>query len=147
MTIAVGLVANTVLLVLDVPAARGARACPWRAMASGALLGAVGFEILKQLSTLLIAITENAPAFQVFGITLILLVWINYASRLILYAAAWAWTHPRAEAAAGGRARGPGRGSAAAVDRRAAAPTTTARGSRARVRSRPVRSPAPPLPR
>ena len=29
---------------------------------------------------------------------LILLVWINYSSRLILYAAAWAWTHPRAEA-------------------------------------------------
>ena len=27
---------------------------PWRAMWSGALLGAVGFEILKQISTLLI---------------------------------------------------------------------------------------------
>ena len=64
----------------------------------GCLLGAVGFEILKQLSTLLISLTKNAPAFQVFGITLILLVWINYSSRLILYAAAWAWTHPLAEA-------------------------------------------------
>ena len=43
---------------------------------------------------LLIGITENAPAFQVFGLALILLVWINYASRVILYAAAWAWTAP-----------------------------------------------------
>ena len=96
-TIAVGLVANSILVLLmfRLLAAPG---LPWRAMASGALLGAVGFEILKQLSTLLISMTQDAPAFQVFGITLILLVWINYASRLILYAAAWAWTHPLAEA-------------------------------------------------
>jgi membrane protein len=96
-TIAVGLVANSILVLLmfRLLAAPG---LPWRAMASGALLGAVGFEILKQLSTLLISMTQQAPAFQVFGITLILLVWINYASRLILYAAAWAWTHPLAEA-------------------------------------------------
>ena len=96
-TVVVGLVANTVLLSLmfRLLAAPG---LPWRAMAGGALLGAAGFEILKQLSTLLISLTKNAPAFQIFGITLILLVWINYSSRLILYAAAWAWTHPRAEA-------------------------------------------------
>ena len=31
-----------------------------------------------------------------FGIALILLVWINYFSRVVLYAAAWAWTHPLA---------------------------------------------------
>ena len=65
-------------------------------MWSGALLGAVGFEILKQLSTLLIRSTQSNPAFQVFGLALILLVWINYFSRVILYAAAWAWTHPLA---------------------------------------------------
>ena len=33
-----------------------------------------------------------------FGLALILLVWINYFSRDILYAAAWAWTHPLARA-------------------------------------------------
>ena len=65
---------------------------------SGALLGAVGFEILKQASQLLIKSTEGQPAFQAFGIALILVVWINYFSRVILYAAAWAWTHPLAEA-------------------------------------------------
>ena len=71
---------------------------PKRAMWSGALLGAVGFEILKQISGLLIRVTQGNPAFQVFGLALILLVWINYFSRVILYAASWAWTHPRARA-------------------------------------------------
>ena len=33
---------------------------------------------------------KGQPAFQVFGISLILLVWINYFSRVTLYAAAWA---------------------------------------------------------
>lgn len=63
-----------------------------RSLWSGALLGAVGFEILKQLSSLLLASTKGQPAFQAFGIALILVVWINYFSRLILYAASWAHT-------------------------------------------------------
>jgi membrane protein len=65
-------------------------------MLSGAVLGAVGFEILKQASTLLIKATEGQPAFQAFGIALILVVWINYTSRVTLYAASWTWTHPLA---------------------------------------------------
>ena len=69
---------------------------PLRAMWSGALLGAVGFEILKQVSSLLIRSTQGQPAFQVFGLALILVVWINYFSRVVLYAASWAWTHPLA---------------------------------------------------
>ncbi|NYI43736.1 membrane protein [Nocardioides aromaticivorans] len=75
---------------------------PSRALWSGAWLGAIGFEILKQLSGLLLVSTKGQPAFQAFGIALILLVWINYFSRVILYAAAWAQTAPvaRAEAAA-----------------------------------------------
>ena len=66
----------------------------WRAMWSGALLGAVGFEILKQVSGLLLRVTQGNPAFQVFGIALILLVWINYFSRIVMYAASWAHTDP-----------------------------------------------------
>ncbi|MBM7519017.1 YihY/virulence factor BrkB family protein [Nocardioides nitrophenolicus] len=70
---------------------------PDRALWSGAVLGALGFEILKQLSGLLLTGTRGQPAFQAFGIALILLVWINYFSRVILYAAAWAQTSPLAE--------------------------------------------------
>ena len=65
---------------------------PDRALWSGAMLGAIGFEVLKQLSGLLLAGTRGQPAFQAFGIALILLVWINYFSQVILYAAAWAHT-------------------------------------------------------
>ena len=36
----------------------------------------------------------NSPAFQAFGIALILVVWINYFSRVVMYAAAWAYVHP-----------------------------------------------------
>ena len=71
---------------------------PRRSLWSGALLGAVGFEILKQVSGLLLGATTGQPAFQAFGIALILLVWINYFSRLVLYAAAWAHTTPEARA-------------------------------------------------
>lgn len=97
-SIAIGLVANTALfyaifrLLADPPV-------PRRALLFGALLGAVGFELLKQLSSLLLASTKGQPAFQAFGIALILLVWINYFSRVVMYAASWAHTSPLARAA------------------------------------------------
>jgi membrane protein len=72
---------------------------PRRSLWSGALLGAVAFEILKQVSGLLIQLTEGNAAFQAFGIALIVLVWINYFSRVVLYAAAWAHTSRAARAA------------------------------------------------
>jgi len=72
---------------------------PARSLVSGAVLGAVGFELLKQLSGQLLSATQGQPAFQAFGIALILVVWINYFSRVVLYAAAWAHTSPAARAA------------------------------------------------
>ena len=69
---------------------------PRAAQVSGAALGAVGFEILKSAASLLLGSTKNSPAFQAFGISLILLVWIYYFSRLVLYAAAWAYSAPSA---------------------------------------------------
>ena len=71
---------------------------PTRSLWQGALLGAVGFEVLKRLSGVLLASTKGQPAFQAFGIALILLVWINYFSRVVLYAAAWAHTSRAARA-------------------------------------------------
>jgi membrane protein len=99
--IVLGLLANAVLF-FAMFRLLAAPDLPKRAMWSGALLGAVGFEVLKQVSGLLIRSTQGQPAFQVFGLALILLVWINYFSRIVLYAAAWAWSHrlARAERAA-----------------------------------------------
>lgn len=68
-----------------------------RALWQGALAGAVGFEVLKSAAGALIAFTMERPAFQAFGVALILLVWINYFSRLVMLSTAWAYTAPAAE--------------------------------------------------
>ena len=72
---------------------------PDRALWQGALLGSAAFEVLKQLSSVLLAATQSSSAFQAFGIALILLVWINYFSRIVMYAAAWAYTSRLSRAA------------------------------------------------
>ncbi len=91
LALALGLAANSVLFFAFFKLL-GDPDEPKRSLWSGALLGAVGFELLKQLSRWLIASTTDQPAFKAFGIALILLVWINYFSRVVMYAAAWAHT-------------------------------------------------------
>ena len=87
------IVASTVLL-LSMFKLLAESHVPRSALVRGALIGAVGFEILKSVANLLLASTKNQPAFQAFGVALILVVWINYFSRLVMYAAAWAYTSP-----------------------------------------------------
>jgi membrane protein len=77
---------------------------PARALWQGALLGALSFEALKWLSGALLAATKSQPAFQAFGIALILLVWINWFARVTLFAACWAYTAPVAAAERAARA-------------------------------------------
>jgi membrane protein len=72
---------------------------PRRALWQGAVVGAIAFEGLKQVSSYLLASTKHQPAFQAFGIALILVVWINYFSRVVMYAASWAQTSAPARAA------------------------------------------------
>lgn len=69
---------------------------PRRSLVSGAVLGGVGFEVLKALASFLIGTTKEQPAFQAFGIALILVVWINYFSRVVMLSASWAYTSPLA---------------------------------------------------
>lgn len=97
-TVVLGLGANAVLFFAIFRLLSGSD-LPVRSLWSGAALGAVLFEVLKQAATLLFASTTGSPAFQAFGVALILLIWINYFSRLVLYAAAWAATTPEARAA------------------------------------------------
>ena len=102
-----GVATNTVLfyafyrLLARAPTPQGLL---WRS----ALLGGVAFEILKQASTYLLAATRNAPAFQAFGISLILLVWINYFSKIVMYDAAWAHTSTEPAGGAGQISHDPG---------------------------------------
>jgi membrane protein len=97
-TIALGLVANSVLFLMMFRLLADPHT-PLRSLWHGALFGALGFEALKQVSKYLLESTKDQPAFQAFGIALILLVWINYFSRVVLYAAAFAHTAPEARAA------------------------------------------------
>ena len=97
LAIALGMAANTLLFYAFFRLLASPEV-PSRSLWSGALLGAVAFEILKQVSTLLLRSTANSDAFQAFGIALILVVWINYFSRVVVLAAAWAHTSPRARA-------------------------------------------------
>ncbi len=97
-TVVVGLPANALLLYLMFRLLAAPRVPP-RSLWSGALLGAFVFEVLKQVSQVLLAITRDQPAAQAFGIALILVVWINYTSRVVLYAASWACTSREARAA------------------------------------------------
>lgn len=98
LAIVFGLAANS-LLFFSFFRLLAAPEAPTRSLWSGALLGAVAFELLKQLSTYLLKATSNSDAFQAFGIALILLVWINYFSRVVVYAASWAYEAPDARAA------------------------------------------------
>ncbi len=96
--VAVGLGTNTLLFyVLFRLLARPGE--PPRALWQGALLGGLGFEALKLASSYLLRLTHQQPAFQAFGIALVLLIWINYFSRIVMYAAAWAHTSRPARAA------------------------------------------------
>ena len=63
---------------------------PRMALLKGALFGAIAFELLKALANTLISVVTRNPAFALLGISLVLLVYINYFSRIALLAAAWA---------------------------------------------------------
>jgi membrane protein len=99
LAVVIGMAANALLFFALFEILAGPDDVPRRAVWSGAVLGAVGFEVLKQVSQLLLQSTASSPAFQAFGIALILVVWINYFSRVVMYAAAWAYEHPAARAA------------------------------------------------
>ncbi|MEQ4205129.1 YihY/virulence factor BrkB family protein [Actinopolymorpha sp. B17G11] len=65
-----------------------------RAILGGALLAAIGFEVLKQLASIVIGFVTRNPLYGAFAIMVALLVWINYFSRLAVLGAAWAVTTP-----------------------------------------------------
>lgn len=66
---------------------------PRRAVLRGALLGAIGFEILKILGTVFVGRLISASfAAGVFGGVVVLLVWVNLISRWLLLIVCWTAT-------------------------------------------------------
>ncbi|MFC4586637.1 YihY/virulence factor BrkB family protein [Sphaerisporangium corydalis] len=65
---------------------------PLKTVLRGALLGAIGLGLLKQLATLLLSHTLTNPIYGAFAVVVGLLVWINLAMRWVLYVASWTAT-------------------------------------------------------
>ncbi len=63
-----------------------------RSAAKAALLGAVGFEALKQLMTFYLGTVTSSPAGALLGPFIGLLVFVFFASRFVLFVTAWAAT-------------------------------------------------------
>ncbi|WP_261556707.1 YihY/virulence factor BrkB family protein [Frankia tisae] len=60
----------------------------------GAVLGAVGLEILKVVGTWLVGQTTGNPVYGTFAVIVGLLIWINIVMRWTLFVAAWTVTAP-----------------------------------------------------
>jgi membrane protein len=62
---------------------------PWRALYQGALVGGVGFSLLKVFADTLLARLTSNPLFASIAIVFGLLIWLNLIARLTLVSAAW----------------------------------------------------------
>jgi uncharacterized BrkB/YihY/UPF0761 family membrane protein len=77
---------------------------PHRRLLRGAFFGAVGMGVLKLGGTYLVTRSTRNPVYASFAVTVGLLLWINLASRVVLFAAGWTsvyrgWPQPLAAGA------------------------------------------------
>ncbi|GAA2624567.1 YhjD/YihY/BrkB family envelope integrity protein [Actinomadura fulvescens] len=91
LSLTVAIAFNTLIFLVLFSRLSGTRAA-WRRIIRGALFGAVGLEILKQVATLLLARTTENPVYASFAVLVGLMVWINIVSRFVLFVAAWTAT-------------------------------------------------------
>ncbi len=70
--------------------ALGDRRTGWRALLPGAVLGAVGFEVLKLAATVVVPrmVASSSSLYGPLGVIFALLAWLTLFSRLIVYASA-----------------------------------------------------------
>jgi membrane protein len=91
LTVVLSLVANW-LVFLWVIARLPRQRVGARSAVRGALVAAVGFEVLKQAATVLLKSTSHSPTGAVFGSIIGLLVFANLVSRFLLMVTAWTAT-------------------------------------------------------
>ncbi|MER6124443.1 YihY/virulence factor BrkB family protein [Streptomyces sp. NPDC001795] len=65
---------------------------PRRRLLVAALIGAVGFELLKVLLSGYIQGVASKSMYGAFGVPVALLLWINFTAKLVLFCAAWTAT-------------------------------------------------------
>ena len=86
---AVSVLADTGLMIVLLRVVSGVLV-PWRDLFQGALVGGVGFSLLKISAAALLPLLTANPFFASFAIVVGLLIWLNLISRLVLISAAWA---------------------------------------------------------
>ncbi|EFE77043.1 integral membrane protein [Streptomyces filamentosus NRRL 11379] len=74
---------------------------PRRRLVVAALLGAVGFELLKLLLGSYMREVAGKSMYGAFGVPIALLLWINFTAKLLLFCAAWTATGSKEEEGVG----------------------------------------------
>jgi membrane protein len=79
-------------------------AVPRRVAVHGALLAAVGFEVLKIIGSYTIASTSHSPTAGPFAAIIAVLIWMQLVARWLLFCAAWTatWITPAGQVEFGG---------------------------------------------
>ena len=85
----VSILADTGLMLVLLMVLSGVSA-PWRCLFQGALVGGVGFSLLKVSAGILLPRLNDNPLFASIAVVVGLLIWLNLIARLTLIAAAWA---------------------------------------------------------
>lgn len=93
LSVSLALMVDLVIFAILLSRLSGAQ-LTWRQVRSGAVLGAVGFEVLKLVGTFLIGRTTQNPLYATFGVVVGLLVWMNLVARLMVFVGAWTATRP-----------------------------------------------------
>ncbi|MFH9751971.1 YihY/virulence factor BrkB family protein [Streptomyces griseus] len=89
--LAVAVVADFLLLLYLLTLLPGVEP-PRRRLVVAALLGAVGFELLKLLLGSYMREVAGKSMYGAFGVPIALLLWINFTAKLLLFCAAWTAT-------------------------------------------------------
>lgn len=94
--LAVAVVADFLLLLYLLTLLPGVEP-PRRRLVVAALLGAVGFELLKLLLGSYMREVAGKSMYGAFGVPIALLLWINFTAKLLLFCAAWTATGSKDE--------------------------------------------------
>ncbi|MFD9976648.1 YihY/virulence factor BrkB family protein [Streptomyces sp. NPDC059017] len=114
--LAVAVVADFLMLLYVLTLLPGVHP-PRRRLIVAALIGAIGFELLKLLLSGYISGVAANSMYGAFGVPVALLLWINFTAKLLLYCAAWTATGSgsgAAEPVSGEADDGPDRAAASA---------------------------------
>ncbi|MFD8470946.1 YihY/virulence factor BrkB family protein [Streptomyces globisporus] len=118
--LAVAVVADFLLLLYLLTLLPGVEP-PRRRLVVAALVGAVGFELLKLLLGSYMRDVAGKSMYGAFGVPIALLLWINFTAKLLLFCAAWTATGSKEEEGVGQPDEGSGAETEAGAEKEAGA--------------------------